>query len=801
MQGTLGAKHSGGVAGQEKTLGGFAGINQLVQAPEIFKFGAAHSSQDGKVEAIEPGPAGGNFVRINGKNHFVNQGFNVLVKPGDEIEAGDVISDGSPNPAIVVQHKGVGEGAKYWVGAYQDAMKRAGIKADRRNVELMARALINHVRLTEEQDEFVPDDVVHYSTLESRWQPREGFQSVRRDRAIGKYLERPYLHYSIGTKVRPSVLRDLKEFGVEEVDVHDKPPPFEPEMVRGMANLQHDPEWLPRLYGSGLKKSLLSGVHRNNVTDEKGTSFVPSLVRGVDFGRGNSLIRQPKPGLKLPTEGQPFPSLEKFSSDYGPSPNPVPKPSFSQTPKTVKPPTNQTTKNEVPMLNSNISATPGGGQASYDPRIQELDQRSMDRPQTPVNPDAAYHGGFTGTSTPTNYTPEQFAGVNSVIGLAGALNPEALAVLAGQQNYARQNYQRQQQQRQQQQQQQMMLGGFPGLQNANPSEWYGEEGFNFNDMMSNDQQGAETSQDFWRADNPLAWGAGLGGAYGAGRLAYGVGNRIAPSLVGNAANYGRIGRGLSGNAITRNVFMLGKPGVTPTPKVSTGGKILGSAGKALRGIVPGMALYDAGETLIPALQGDWNAVNQKSQNALQEMTKNPLLYGALNVINPVKNIQGITAGVGEIGSNLGQVGDLQIANREAQKRIGRMQEQADLRRQGRESKERVDAMTQDPQWQAARQQEAEKMMAGARWRAAKQMGQYTSGKWTDPETGKVYALPDEDFYQAQPNQPTIQLGSLKPPQSTTEETSTFGSPVTPNPYLESLMKQPIPRSSSTGFEN
>jgi hypothetical protein len=73
------------------------------------------------------------------------------------------------------------------------------------------------------------------------------------------------------------VVKDLQQFGVEEVTVHDDPPPFEPEMVRGMHNLQHDPDWMTRMYGSGLKGSLLDATHRGAVSDELGTSFVPGL--------------------------------------------------------------------------------------------------------------------------------------------------------------------------------------------------------------------------------------------------------------------------------------------------------------------------------------------------------------------------------------------------------------------------------------------------------------------------------------------------------------------------------------------
>ena len=296
-QAQLAAKHSGGVAGEEEAVGGFKHINQLIQVPKKFKGGAAHTTMDGTVQRIEEAPAGGYFVTVDDVPHYVGVGYGLKVKKGDKVEAGDIISEGFPNPSIVTKYKGVGEGRRYFVSAYRDAMKGAGLSPHRRNIELLSRGLINHVRLTEEYKDNVPDDVIPYSTLEHKWKPRSGARSVTPKQAVGKYLERPVLHYTIGTKVRPSMLADLKEFEIDNVDVHDEPPPFEPEMIRGMYSLQHDPDWMTRMYGSGLKKSLLEGARRGAVSEERGTSFVPSVSRSVDFGRiPGGLVKSPEEG-------------------------------------------------------------------------------------------------------------------------------------------------------------------------------------------------------------------------------------------------------------------------------------------------------------------------------------------------------------------------------------------------------------------------------------------------------------------------------------------------------------------------
>src|SRR5690606_18811967 len=58
------AKHSGGVAGQVRSLSGFDLLNELVQIPKKFKDSAAHAEVDGRVRSIEKAPAGGYYVYI-----------------------------------------------------------------------------------------------------------------------------------------------------------------------------------------------------------------------------------------------------------------------------------------------------------------------------------------------------------------------------------------------------------------------------------------------------------------------------------------------------------------------------------------------------------------------------------------------------------------------------------------------------------------------------------------------------------------------------------------------------------------
>lgn len=285
LPGGIIVSNSGGVAGQAKSVGGFQLVNQLAQSPKKFPGGATHSQRDGRVRAIQAAPQGGTFVFVDDQRHYLPQGYTPQVKVGDTIEAGDQLSDGIPIPGELVKHKGVGEGRRVWMQQMQKAYKDSGLKAHRRNVEMVARGIVNHVRMTDEHDRWVPDDVVPYNVMEKNWKPRQDAADYAPQAALGQYLERPILHYTIGTKIRPSVIKTLQQFKIPNVTAHKEPPPFQPEMVRAMENMSHDPDWMTRMLGSYQQRSLLDSVHRGLSSDPKGTSFVPALANPKDFGR------------------------------------------------------------------------------------------------------------------------------------------------------------------------------------------------------------------------------------------------------------------------------------------------------------------------------------------------------------------------------------------------------------------------------------------------------------------------------------------------------------------------------------
>jgi len=291
-QSALNSKHKGGVAENKQGLGGFELLDKMFNTPKEFREAASYSGRDGKVSKIEPAPQGGHYVFVEDEPHYVGPDKKILVSKDQSVEAGDPLTDGPINPRAVIQHKGLGEGARQLSYAIRSAIRDSGSNANRRNIELVVRGLVDRVRVTNEFDDYSPDDIVPYNQIASRWRPREGHRVSGLQSVAGRYLEKPVLHYSIGTRVTPSVVSRLQKHNIKQIVTHAKPPPFQSEMVRAVDLLKSDADWATRQIGTGLEKGLLDATHRGLESDEQSTSFVPARARAVDFNR-TGLVKLP----------------------------------------------------------------------------------------------------------------------------------------------------------------------------------------------------------------------------------------------------------------------------------------------------------------------------------------------------------------------------------------------------------------------------------------------------------------------------------------------------------------------------
>lgn len=283
-------RHGGGAATSLGGTGGFKTIDQLANIPKTFLNKAPLAKADGVVTSVRPAAAGGYFIVIGDEEYYIGVGLEPKVSQGDHVEQGDSLSTGLIDPREVVMYKGIGEGRKYYATAMKRAFDDGNLHVNRRNFELIARSAIDHVKVTDPEGmgNFLPDEIVSYTAMEKNYRPRTSSKDLRSDLAYGKYLEKPVLHYTIGTRVTSQVIKALKEHNVESVTVNDEPPNFEPVMVRLLDVPEHTDDFMHILYSTNLAKRFNNAVNAGAASDVRGPSPIPGLAYGVGFGETSS---------------------------------------------------------------------------------------------------------------------------------------------------------------------------------------------------------------------------------------------------------------------------------------------------------------------------------------------------------------------------------------------------------------------------------------------------------------------------------------------------------------------------------
>lgn len=290
-QGQLNTKHTASAAQLGKTVAsGFRLVEQLANPAQNFQNRAGVAEIDGVITSIKAAPQGGYYITLKGDKDTVTEyipaGFEVTAKLGAHVESGDVLSEGIVNPADIVKHKGIGEGRRYYTDIMHKAFGEAGMGVNRRNFEIISKGAIDHVKITHPDGvgDYLPDTIVSYQGIEKNYKPRAGSKKIRIDQAVGKFLEEPILHLTIGTKLSSSMAALLKRHSIDSVLVSDTPPPFTPTMLRLLDVPGEVPDWAHQLNSSYLEKRLIKGVNEGISSNLKGPSPILGISYGVGFG-------------------------------------------------------------------------------------------------------------------------------------------------------------------------------------------------------------------------------------------------------------------------------------------------------------------------------------------------------------------------------------------------------------------------------------------------------------------------------------------------------------------------------------
>lgn len=280
-QAGLSSKHSGGESTSVKRVKrGLEAIDQFVNMPENFVGGAVTAPVDGVIHSITDAPQGGKFIDIGGTQVHAPADSEIKVKKGDRIEAGDMLTDGMPNISAIVEHKGLGAGRKAFVDSLYELLEENNASTSRKNLETFARGYVSKVEVTDPDglQGWIYGDIADYNAIENKWEPREGTTDRDPRAALNQYLEKPVMHYSIGTRITPNVAQDLFDAGYDKVAVNEKEPPFKPYMPSAKQMQPTDADWITALSGENLTRSLLSHAQRGSDTDKNSVSMYPRLA-------------------------------------------------------------------------------------------------------------------------------------------------------------------------------------------------------------------------------------------------------------------------------------------------------------------------------------------------------------------------------------------------------------------------------------------------------------------------------------------------------------------------------------------
>jgi DNA-directed RNA polymerase subunit beta' len=286
---TLNSKHGvRTLKGNSKRTEGLQGVRQLLEIPASFNHKAALASEHGTVTKVQAAPHGGHYITVNTKIHYAGPGLDPKVTVGQKVEAGDMLTDGIMKPDEVVKYKGLGVGRQYLAQSLQETYGASGVTLDRRHLELLVRANVGHVKITEGSSMFphlLKGETYPYNQFKK--EVVQHVQTMPLRMAAGHILGEEHSEFSVGTELTPSVVQALATRNVSDVKVVQNPPHFE-FITRPVTRTPLlDPDWMARLSHRYLKENLLKGAHTGATSDLHSTHPVSAYAHGAEFGEGH----------------------------------------------------------------------------------------------------------------------------------------------------------------------------------------------------------------------------------------------------------------------------------------------------------------------------------------------------------------------------------------------------------------------------------------------------------------------------------------------------------------------------------
>jgi hypothetical protein len=283
---TMSVFHSGGIAsGEDKIVDSFRRVKAMLEFPEEFPDKAAIAETTGKVESVSESPVGGWNVVIGGKTHYVGADRKVLVKQDEAVDKGAKISSGTRDPKDVLRVLGVLPMRTALVEDLSTIYRRAGPYVKQKHFETVVRAITDSARVVDPgPSDYVPGDIVPFNQV--RAENAKHVKDVPVDQALGTWLAEEIDGMTPEKVMSEKDVEKLRALGVKKIKANPDPVVFEP-ILKGINTIPlKRRDWLSQMAFRRIQDAIKSGVSEGWQSDLHGTTPIPGIVYGAEFGMG-----------------------------------------------------------------------------------------------------------------------------------------------------------------------------------------------------------------------------------------------------------------------------------------------------------------------------------------------------------------------------------------------------------------------------------------------------------------------------------------------------------------------------------
>jgi DNA-directed RNA polymerase beta subunit/DNA-directed RNA polymerase beta' subunit len=279
--------HTGGaITGKEKNVKGtlFDALDRTLRFTQAIPNKATMAPENSIVKSINKSSIGGWDVILTHNDgreetRYIEPANTPVVKIGDKIKKGDILSTGNPSMHDILKYKGMKETQKFLVNELD---KLNDGKLDRRNLEVIVRGITNTTRVLNPGDSnYTTGDTVPLTTIEDYNKNLTTEKDV--EETDGMMLNKSYAGFNQGTAIYKSVIKHLQNKGIKRIEVTRNPiihdPFLSPAGIGGkIASSSED--WIARMAHNRIESVLKEGATQgwNSKFDDKNSNNPISLL-------------------------------------------------------------------------------------------------------------------------------------------------------------------------------------------------------------------------------------------------------------------------------------------------------------------------------------------------------------------------------------------------------------------------------------------------------------------------------------------------------------------------------------------